>query len=71
MGATERTTPRLLLDQRVPLRDGIELSADIYLPFAVSYDAVEATYVNGLLRITLPREAATRISIGVNAGSSQ
>ena len=28
----ERTEPRLLLDQRAPMRDGIELSADIYLP---------------------------------------
>jgi len=28
----ERTAPRLLLDQRVPMRDGVTLSADIYLP---------------------------------------
>src|SRR5579884_3658285 len=28
----QRTIPRLLLDQRVPMRDGVELSADIYLP---------------------------------------
>ena len=24
--------PRLMLDQRVPMRDGVELSADVYLP---------------------------------------
>ncbi len=29
---TERTTPRLLLDQRVTMRDGVELSVDVYLP---------------------------------------
>ncbi|HYI13753.1 MAG TPA: CocE/NonD family hydrolase [Thermomicrobiales bacterium] len=29
---TERTAPRLLLDQRVTMRDGVELSADVYLP---------------------------------------
>ena len=28
----ERTAPRLLLDQRVTMRDGVELSADVYLP---------------------------------------
>lgn len=27
-----RTTPRMLYDQRVPMRDGVTLSADIYLP---------------------------------------
>ena len=30
--AYERTEPRLLLDQRVPMRDGVTLSADIFLP---------------------------------------
>ncbi len=29
---TERTTPRLLLDQRVTMRDAVELSVDVYLP---------------------------------------
>ena len=32
LGQPERTTPRLLLDQRVPMRDGVTLSADVYLP---------------------------------------
>ncbi|MGI8550551.1 MAG: CocE/NonD family hydrolase, partial [Dehalococcoidia bacterium] len=32
LGQPERTAPRLLLDQRVPMRDGVELSADVYLP---------------------------------------
>src|SRR5947209_4532097 len=29
---TRGATPRVLWDQRVPMRDGVELSADIYLP---------------------------------------
>jgi len=29
---TVQTAPRLLLDQRVTMRDGVELSADVYLP---------------------------------------
>ena len=51
-----RTEPRLLLDQRVPLRDGVTLSADLYLPPAGSgpwpaillrtpYDNVDPTWV--------------------------
>ena len=28
----EGFVPKRLLDQRVPMRDGVELSADIYLP---------------------------------------
>ncbi len=29
---SEKMGPRLMLDQRVPMRDGVELSADVYLP---------------------------------------
>jgi HSP20 family protein len=36
-----------------------EFAADIYLPFPVDLDAVNAEYTNGLLRIELPR-ARTR-----------
>lgn len=43
-----------------------EFVADIYLPFPVDHDAISATYDAGMLRITLPRGAATRISIGQN-----
>ena len=32
MSAVDYPIPRLLLDARVPMRDGVELSADIYLP---------------------------------------
>ena len=35
--------------------------ADVFLPFAIVLDAVEATYQNGFLRVTLPRAQATRI----------
>jgi HSP20 family protein len=38
-------------------------AADIYLPFSIDHDAVDATYEAGMLRITLPRGAATRISV--------
>ena len=38
--------------------------ADVFLPFAVVLDAVEATYQNGFLRVTLPRAQATRIIPG-------
>ena len=54
---TERTAPRLLLDQRVTMRDGVELSADVYLPPTgdgpwpailqrTPYDNTMATWVN-------------------------
>jgi HSP20 family protein len=45
-------------------------AADIFLPFSVDHDAIEATYDAGLLQIRLPREAATRVQIGVNGGGS-
>lgn len=32
MSESEAQSPRMLLDQRVPMRDGVELSADVYLP---------------------------------------
>ncbi|HEU5422331.1 MAG TPA: Hsp20/alpha crystallin family protein [Nitrolancea sp.] len=35
--------------------------AEIFLPFSVVLDAVEAAYDNGFLRVTLPRPQATRI----------
>jgi HSP20 family protein len=39
-------------------------AADVYLPFSVDFDRVEASYEAGMLRVELPRAAATRISIG-------
>lgn len=39
-------------------------AADIYLPFSVDHDGVEASYEAGILRVRLPRAAATRIAIG-------
>jgi HSP20 family protein len=39
-------------------------AADVYLPFAVEHDQIEATYTDGMLRVRLPRAEATRIAIG-------
>ncbi len=39
-------------------------AADVYLPFSVDHDRVEAAYEAGVLRVRLPRAAATRIAIG-------
>jgi HSP20 family protein len=38
-----------------------EFEAEIFLPFAVALDDVEASYDNGFLNVTLPRAQATRI----------
>jgi HSP20 family protein len=38
-------------------------AVDVYLPFAVESDRAQALYQDGLLKITLPRPAAKRISI--------
>ena len=38
-------------------------ATDIYLPFSIDHDAVEATYEQGVLRIELPRGAATRVRV--------
>ncbi|RIK43917.1 MAG: heat-shock protein Hsp20 [Chloroflexi bacterium] len=38
-------------------------AADVYLPFAVDPQAVTATYERGLLKVTLPRLAGTRIHV--------
>jgi HSP20 family protein len=38
-----------------------EFEAEIFLPFAVALDDVEASYENGFLYVTLPRAQATRI----------
>ena len=39
-------------------------AADVYLPFAVDHERIEATYEDGMLRVSLPRAVATRITIG-------
>lgn len=46
-----------------------EFAADIYLPFPVDLDAVNAEYTNGLLRIDLPR-VRSRAIVPKRAGSS-
>jgi HSP20 family protein len=46
-------------------------AADVYLPFSVEHDAVDATYDAGLLRITLPRGAATRIAVTRSTESAE
>ena len=46
-----------------------EFGADIYLPFPVDLDAVNAEYTNGLLRIELPR-VRSRAIVPKRAGSS-
>ncbi len=38
-----------------------EFAADVYLPFPVDLDAVNAEYTNGLLRIELPRARSRTI----------
>lgn len=38
-----------------------EFAADVYLPFPVDLDAVEAEYTNGLLHIELPRARSRTI----------
>jgi len=38
-------------------------AADIYLPFSVDHDSVEATYENGMLHVTLNRVAPTQIVV--------
>ena len=46
-----------------------EFAADIYLPFPVDLDAVNAEYTNGLLHIELPR-VRSRTIVPKRAGSS-
>jgi HSP20 family protein len=38
-----------------------DFEAEIFLPFAVALDDVEASYQNGMLNVRLPRAKATRI----------
>jgi HSP20 family protein len=38
-----------------------EFEAEVFLPFAVALDDVEASYENGFLHVYLPRAQATRI----------
>lgn len=38
-------------------------AADIFLPFAVDHDGVEALYENGILQVRLRRVAPTKISV--------
>lgn len=40
-------------------------AADVYLPFAVDYERVEASYDNGLLRVRLQRVQPTRVAINL------
>jgi len=41
-------------------------AAEVYLPFSVDHENVEATYEAGMLQVRLPRAAVTRIAIGTN-----
>lgn len=38
-----------------------EFEAEVFLPFAIALDDVEAGYENGILQVRLPRAQATRI----------
>ena len=40
-------------------------AADVYLPFAVDYEQIEASYENGLLRVRLQRIQPTRVAINL------
>ncbi len=42
-------------------------AADIFIPFAVDHDAINAEYDAGILTIRLPRAAATRITVSSSA----
>jgi HSP20 family protein len=44
-------------------------AADVYLPFAVDYEHIEASYDNGLLRVRLNRVQPTRVAINLQQGS--
>jgi HSP20 family protein len=53
-------------DRRIVHEMGIRygtFAADVYLPFSIDHDAIEATYENGLLRIELPRGIATHVRV--------
>ncbi|MGH9174203.1 MAG: Hsp20/alpha crystallin family protein [Vicinamibacterales bacterium] len=39
-------------------------AAEVYLPFSVDHERVEASYEAGMLRVRLPRAMATRVAIG-------
>jgi HSP20 family protein len=39
-------------------------AADVYIPFAVDHESINASYESGILRVRLPRAAATRVEIG-------
>jgi HSP20 family protein len=38
-----------------------DFEAEVFLPFAIALDDVEAAYSNGMLQVTLPRALPTRI----------
>lgn len=40
-------------------------AADVYLPFAVDYERIEASYDKGLLRVRLQRVQPTRVAINL------
>lgn len=40
-------------------------AADVYLPFAVDLERIEASYENGLLRVRLERVQPTRVAINL------
>jgi HSP20 family molecular chaperone IbpA len=43
-------------------------AAEVYLPFSIDQDEVDAAYEAGMLRVRLPRLAATRIDVAVQQG---
>lgn len=49
-----------------------EFEAEVFLPFAVALDDVQASYENGMLHVYLPRAKATRIvPKGINDPAGQ
>lgn len=42
-------------------------AADVFIPFAIDHDAINAEYDAGILTIRLPRAAATRIAVNTSA----
>jgi HSP20 family molecular chaperone IbpA len=45
-------------------------AAEVYLPFSVNHEGVDAEYEAGILRVRLPRAASTRIPIAGEAPGS-
>ncbi len=46
-------------------------AVDVYLPFPIDHDAVDAAYESGILQVRLPRAAATRVGIATGSEAAR